>query len=368
MPVYTTYQPPSPNHVTAFKTYQTLKEIASIVLALNLFTTLIHTCIPDMDVFISNLMVSAIGLSLLHSRTRSQLLNTIDPISRYIYLPVLIDSYFIWTNLVTVLDTVDVLKPNTQKLAILKFIYPLVIATPTLFCFCFVFTKNPYKKNLWLKKEVNGFLESFLSTYQTTQSRFSIPAQRAVRRLNTMIKVYESNLRSEPVRTMFLLSDHLNIAYFLSDFFRHSIIETVFSIVSMYSKHTSQHSILFYRKHLLNSIVIARIPCALFLLKFINHHNWIRSICDQIGYEIHRNVHGSRVFRPLIQSNRYASSSDEESIEDLENGNDNTTQLVSSFDFCIPEAIRLCDGDSVDVEDLPEAYAIMPAIAQDRRR
>ena len=174
-------------------------------------------------------------------------------------------------------------------------------------------------------------------------------------------------LKPEPARSIFLLSDHLNVTYHLSGFFRYSI-ETVFNIVSISSKHIPQKSMLFYRKHLLNSIVIARIPCALLLLKFINHHNWVRSIYNQIGYEVHRNAHGSHVFRPLIQSNRYASSSDEESIEDLENGNDNTTQLVSSFDFCIPEAIRLCDDDSVDVEDLPEAYAIMPAMAQDRRR
>ena len=203
----------------------------------------------------------------------------------------------------------------------------------------------PPQKNLWLKREVNGFLESFLGTYQTTQSRFSIPAQRAVVRLNTMIKVYESNLRSEPARTMFLLSDHLNVTFFLSEFFRHSI-ETVFNIVSISSKHTSQQSILFYRKHLIYSIAIARIPCAFFLLKFINHHNWIRSICDQIDYTWRQDAQG----HTSLQPNPSASFALADSLQllILDNGYAPADQMGGFSNYPVSELGMEMDAESDD--------------------
>ena len=80
---------------------------------------------------------------------------------------------------------------------------------------------------------------------------------------------------------------------------------------------------------------------------------------------------GSVILRSLIPSNRNAQFVDEESMVNLENENDDTTQRVSGFVFGIPEAVRLDDDASMNVDDLlpeAEAYAIIPRTALDRRR
>ncbi len=363
MPVNTPCLPFHSDHKASFQTYQTLRDIAILSILVDSFINILVADIPEVDKSVWHFIGSVVGFSILNSATRAKILHMIKPVTSDPSFQICLDSFFIQTNIQTLFDITFYNSPITPTADLFKSfasVTPIVVA---LYLIYYKGQQDKFEKEI----EIQGFLRDLQSTYPSPQSRASVSYRRSLISLIQEIKNYSLKLKPEPARSIFLLSDHLNVTYHLSTFFRYSI-ETVFNIISISSKHTPQQSMLFYRKHLLNSIVIARIPCALLLLKFINHHNWIRSIFNQIGYEIDRNAHGSHVLRPLNPSNREASSFDEESIVDLENGNYHTTQRVSSFDFGIPEAIRLGDDDSVDVEDLPEAYAIMATIAPDRRR
>ncbi len=318
------------NHRAHYRGYRALVDIAILSMFVDYSIKFTHRHIPGMDYFLKSIGAS-IGISLLHTPTRSKVLNTIKQVSRDEAVQIFFDSHFAWKSLETLIVITFILSPKTRKIALKfpafnSFLYFMDYSPALIYLYYYFFTQNSYTRKRDTKRAICQSLRDFLNTYPSTVPRDSASSQRAVGHLFELCNIYFSKLNPEPARSILLLTEHLNVTFWLFRFLEYPL-ETVLRFLPILSPHTSPKSIRLYEKYAFRSLLIYRVLCALLFLIFINHKTWVRSILTLTGHQFSRNADGSLnlhaiSLRPSTEDRSPQASNSEATILDPEMGID----------------------------------------------